>query len=98
MKEYLDPTFWLAIAGAVVVKLASSPYQGLIRTALTIFAAVFSAVVFTDPVLHYLGLDSNVYRHGVAALTALTGEGLMRFAMQAATDPIKIADWWRKGK
>lgn len=96
-----EPSFWMAIAGATVVKIFTTPYQSLMRTVITVIAAVFSAMVFTDPVLAWLRLDPTTYKAAVAAVLALTGEGLMRFAMGVASDPTKALDWlraWRGGK
>lgn len=96
-----EPSFWFAVAGATVVKLMTSPYQSLLRAATTVFAALFAAYFFTDPVLDWSRLPPETYKAPVAALLALTGEGLMRVAMQVANDPSKIIEWvraWRGGK
>lgn len=80
------------------MKMLSSPYKSILRAILTGFAAIFSAWVFTDPVIHWFSLDREVYRIPMAALMTLTGEGLMRFAIRVANDPTQILDWWKTWK
>ena len=95
-----DLSFWISVAGATIVKLLTTPYKSLIHLGLTIFAAVFSAMVFTDPVLAWLKLDPNAYKAAIAALLALTGEGIMRALITVAADPTKALEWvraWRGG-
>jgi len=87
-----DPAFWIAVIGATIVKLATSPYHSLFRTLMTIFAAVFSAWAFTVPTLDWLELDPATYTPPVAALLALTGEGFMRMVLGAVNDPTKLAE------
>ncbi|MCV0395496.1 MAG: hypothetical protein K5872_22370 [Rhizobiaceae bacterium] len=93
-----DIAFWIAVAGATVVKLMTSPFHSLFRAVATVFAAVFSAYVFTDPVVHWLELNSETYTAPMAALLALTGEGIIRSLMAASFDPAKILEWWRGGR
>ncbi len=93
-----DWSFWVAILGATVVKLFASPYHSVWRALLTVFAAVFSAYFFTNAALDYLNLNPDVYRSPVAAVVALTGEGLMRALIEASVNPQKwfggvIARW-----
>lgn len=95
-----DLAFWITVGVATVIKLLTSPAGSLLRTITTAIAAIFSAVVFTDPVLAWLGLDPATYKVAVAALLTLTGEGLMRVAMNLASDPAKAFDYlkaWRGG-
>jgi hypothetical protein len=101
MIEKHDVPFWLAVGGATVVKLLTSPYAGFVRALATVIAAVFSAYFFTQPAMHFLGLDPEAYTTAMAAIMALTGEGAMRFAIQISNDPAKLLDWlraWRGGK
>lgn len=96
-----EPQFWLAVIGATIVKLFTSPYHSLARAASTVFAAVFAAYLFTDAVLHWLDMSPETYKAPVAALLALTGEGLMRVAIQVANEPTKLLEFlraWRSGK
>lgn len=101
MIEKHDLAFWLAVGGATVVKLLTSPYGGPIRALATVIAAVFSAYFFTQPAMAALGLDPNTYTTAMAAVMALTGEGAMRFIINVSNDPTKaleILKMWRGGK
>lgn len=91
----LDWRFWAAVLGAAFVRVVTSENHSLLRSVLTVAMAVFSAWIFTDVTLDYLNLPPATYRNPVAALLALTGEGLMRFAIAAVNDPRKILDLWR---
>jgi hypothetical protein len=99
--EKHDLAFWIAVGGAVVVKLLTSPYAGIKRAVATVFAAVFSAYLFTQPAVAFLGLDPEAYTTTMAAVIALTGEGAMRFIINISNDPTKaleILKMWRGGK
>lgn len=103
--EKHDLAFWLAVAGATVVKLLTSQYGGPVKMIVTVLAAIFSAYFFTSPAMHLLGLDPGVYTTVMAAVMALTGEGLMRWAMKMVdtfpSDPsnlIELLKQWRNGK
>lgn len=101
MIEKHDLAFWVAVGGAVVVKLLTSPYAGLKPAVATVFAAVFSAYLFTQPAMAILGLDPDAYTTAMAAVLALTGEGAMRLAINISNDPTKAIDilkMWRGGK
>lgn len=91
-----DWRFWLAVLGAAFVRVATSENHSFLRSALTVGMAVFAAWTFTDVTLDYLNLPPPTYRNPVAALLALTGEGLMRFAIGAVNDPGKALDLWNK--
>ncbi len=96
-----DLAFWVAAFGAALVKLWTSPYHSPLRAIVTVAAAVFFAYFFTDAALHRLDLDADVYRNPVAALLALTGEGLARLALQGLQDParlVEILKLWKGGK
>jgi hypothetical protein len=91
-----DWRFWAAVVGAAFVRVATSENHSLVRSALTVGMAVFAAWTFTDVTLHYLNLPPATYRNPVAALLALTGKGLMRFAIDTTNDPNKALDLWDK--
>jgi hypothetical protein len=93
-----DLNFWWVVAGATLIKVASSPYHSYVRALLTIFAAVFCAYVFTDPVLAWLTLDPATYKSPVAALVTLTGEGLMRMVLNTVNDPTAAIKLWKAWK
>lgn len=93
MNSSFDYRFWVAIAGAALFKLLTSPWHSPTRALLTVSAAVFSAWVFTDPVLHFMSWPPDAYRIPVAALVTLTGEGTMRWAMRITPD--KLIQTWK---
>lgn len=88
----IDYRFWIAIAGAAVFKLLTSPWHSPTRAVMTVGAAVFAAWVFTDPVLHVMSWPVETYRNPVAALLALSGESFMRWVIMATPDKL-IAVW-----
>jgi hypothetical protein len=100
MMEKHDLSFWLAVIGAAGVKLFTSEYTGFLRALTTVVAAIFAAYFFTTPAMTLLGLDEAVYITPMAAIMALTGEGLMRWLMGVSnslpTDPSKIVDLFKR--
>lgn len=78
--------FWITVLGASVVKLLLSPWHGVVPTLVSFAAAVFFAVVFTDPVLAYLNLNPEAYKIGAAAVVALTGEGIAKRVLGILAD------------
>lgn len=91
-----DLSFWVAIAGATAVKLMTSPYSSAWRAVTTVFVAVFSAWVFTDSVVDWFGLDPGTYKAPMAALVALTGEGITRVLLAGSNDPSRLIDLYRQ--
>ena len=89
-------TFWLAVFGATIVKVLTSPYHSLRRTSIMVFVAVFSSWVFTDPVVYRLGLDEGNYRNAIAALICLTAEGVVRAVIYGSNNPQELIDFWKK--
>jgi hypothetical protein len=85
----------LAVAGATMIKLFTSPSLSWPRSLLTVFMAVFSAIVFTGPAIALLNLDPAVYQVPMAATLTLTGEGLMRFVIATVAEPKKIIEFLR---
>lgn len=83
---------WLAILGAVAVKLLLSDRMTLFRSFATSTAGIFAAWVFTDPLLNALGWEPNRYRIAVAAMLALTGENLLRRVLDFSKSESMIAD------
>ncbi len=49
-----DVAFSVAVIGATFIKVATSPQRSIISVATMVFIAVFSAYVFTDPVIAWL--------------------------------------------
>lgn len=90
-----DLGFWLAVAGAAVFKLLTSPSLSPVRALATVTAALFAAIIFTDPVLNWLALDPLQYKTPIAALIALTGEGLLRSIVSITSSPEKLIDTFK---
>lgn len=81
-----EPGFVLVIISAAFIKVASSQRLTWRGGVFTAFTAVFAAIVFTDPLAFYLGVEQGFLKNGLAALLALTGEGFMRLAMEMSGD------------
>ena len=77
-----DLKFWVAVAGATVLKLMTSREHSLWKTSFTVFCAVGSAWLLTDPIVDLMGWDPLVYKAPAAALVALTAEGVVRYSAQ----------------
>ena len=90
-----DFSFWVAVFGAALFKLVTSPRMTWFRSLISILAALFAAWVFTKPMLAFLKLDQVTYTIPVAALCALTGEGLMKWAIYAANNPKEAWEMFR---
>ncbi|MGK9084939.1 hypothetical protein KXR64_16685 [Brucella intermedia] len=93
-----DISFWLAVFGAALFKLATSPRMTWLRSIISVFAALFAAWVFTKPVLALLELDGNTYTIPVAVLAGLTGEGLMKWSIFAANNPKEAIEFLKVWK
>jgi hypothetical protein len=91
-----DLAFWIAVIGATFIKVATSPQRSIISVATILFIAVFSAYVFTDPVIAWLHMDPDTYKSAVAALVALSGEGVARLVISIANDPKKGIDLFKR--
>lgn len=97
MKELISSVeFWLAMAFAIVMKLKASPRITIVGAVMTTISAVTCALVFTEPVMAWLELDSAIYTYAVCALIALTGEHLAREILKITIDEAVRA--WRGGK
>lgn len=83
---------WLAIFGAVAVKLLLSDRLTVFRSLATSSAGIFAAWVFTDPILNMLGWEPDRYRIAVAAMLALTGENILRRVLDFTSSESMIAD------
>lgn len=84
---------WLAVAVAVLVKLSTSGRMTIKQTLVSVLVAVGSAYLFTEPLAERSSVDPIL----VAAVVALTSEGVMRAVLLALEDPIKTWRQW-KGK
>lgn len=86
-----DGRFWAIVFVAAALRSAMSDRLGWRATLTTFAAAFFSAWVFTDPLMHFLALEET-YRELAAVAIALTGEGVMRFAILASSDTDFVKD------
>lgn len=82
-----DWTFWVALIGAALVRVLTSPFHSLLRACAQVFVSVFMAWLFTDPAISYLHLDPLVYRAPVGGLIALTADGIVRAILGWAANP-----------
>lgn len=83
---------WLAILGAVAVKLLLSDKLTIFRSVATSSAGIFAAWVFTDPLLNGLGWEPDRYRVAVAAMLALLGENILRRLLDFTSSESMVAD------
>ena len=90
-----DIAFWFAAIGSAFLKILLSPWMGLWKGLASVVAALFCAIVFTEPLLNYLNMDPETYKSALAALIALTGEGVVRWLLQIATEPGKFTEMLR---
>lgn len=92
MHNNFDYRFWLTVAGATMFKLMTSPWHSPTRAIVTVLAAVFSAYVFTHPVLHFMAWPDD-YRDAVAAMLALSGQGIMLWVIRVTPD--RLVEIWK---
>lgn len=91
-----DLTFWVALVGAAIIRVATSPFHSWTRSIVMVVTSVFFAWLLTDPVLTWLALDPAVYKAAVGGILALTADGLVRWVLNLSNDPAKILDVWQK--
>jgi hypothetical protein len=91
-----DLTFWVALIGAAIIRVVTSPFHSWARSFIMIVTSVFTAWLLTDPVLAWLGLNPAVYKAAVGGILALTADGLVRWMLNVSNDPGKILDLWSK--
>ena len=96
VSKWTDVYFWLSAFGASLVKVVTSPYAGLLHTFATVGCAVFAASIFTDPLLTFFKLPAEPYRLAMAALVALTGEGIMRKIIDIGARPESLFDLFKQ--
>jgi len=101
MSPFHDLFFWLAVAGAAVFRLLAYPLRPLKGAAAGVFGGVFSAIVFTDPLIAHFNVNPDVYKVPLAAILTLVGELVMRLIVDIARDPSKgvaLLNAWRGKK
>jgi hypothetical protein len=82
-----DWTFWVALVGAALVRVLTSPFHSVLRSAAQVFVSVFVAWLFTDSAVDYMHLDPAIYRVPMGGLIALTADGIVRMALTWAAHP-----------
>lgn len=93
-----DWTFWIALVGAAIIRVLTSPFHSLVRAATQIVVSVFIAWLFTDAVVDYLHLNPTVYRAPMGGLLALTADGLIRLVLNQVTSAGKLSALTKSGK
>lgn len=91
-----DWTFWVALFGAALLRVITSPFHSIWRAAAQVFVSVFVAWLFTDAVVDYLHLSADIYRAPVGGLLALTADGILRVILGWAADPTKFFAFWQR--
>src|SRR5690349_2926616 len=66
-----DWTFWVALFGAAIVRVITSPFHSILRAATQIFVSVFVAWAFAPAAIDFLHLTPS-YLVPIGALLALT--------------------------
>lgn len=82
-----DWTFWLALMGAALLRVVTSPFHSIARAILQIAVSLVFAWIFTDAVVDYLHLNPVIYRVPMGALLALTADGIVRAILSTAGNP-----------
>lgn len=95
MMPWHDWQFWFGVLGATAFRILSSPIRPLRIVVVGAFGGIFSAVIFTDPLVNYLNANPETYKVAVAALLTLTGESILRLLMLIARDPSKGIELWK---
>lgn len=78
-----DLKIWGFIILTIIVKLSLSPTLKWTRAVSTVSAALLTCFTFTEPLLHWTGLDPEIYLMPVVVILALTGENLVRRVLDA---------------
>ena len=80
--------FWAVVILAATLKMLTSKYESWRKAMITWASGVFTAFVFTAPIVDVLRLEPDTYFIPIAALAALTGESMMRWII--AMSPEKL--------
>lgn len=88
-----DHRFWITVAAALGIKLVTSPFQSRWRAVVMVLSGLFIAWVFTMPVVTWLAIDPETYVIPVAALLAITGEGIVRWLIHVTPDKVFEMIW-----
>lgn len=71
--------FLLASLGGVLVSILSSERHSFAVAVTRVAAGLFCSIFLVDPFVHFMELDPERYRNGVAGLFAMMGYALTRF-------------------
>lgn len=82
----IDLGLLAVVAGGAFVKVITSKRLTLWGGIVTVTMAVFSAVVFTEPIAYLLGVEETSLTLAIAALLTLTGEGVVRTVIDTFDD------------
>jgi hypothetical protein len=87
-----DVKFWLVVGVATLIKVLTSAIVSYKVVLVSMITGFFGGWIFTGPFLKFFELDHGIYEYPAAALIALTCEGIMRWIISLANDPMKILD------
>lgn len=76
-----EPMFWFATFGAAMLRAVFAEPRTTFVVLVSFFAAMFSAIVFTEPVVEWRSLTGG-WVWAAAAVISLTGEHFMRFVLK----------------
>lgn len=91
-----DWTFWVALIGATIIRVATSPFHSIFRSVVMVITSVFVAWLFTDAVIDYLHLDPMIYKAPVGGLLALSADGFVRLFFTYLQNPGELIDLWKR--
>lgn len=87
-------SFIIAIFGGVIISTITSQDHSIKQSIVRVACGVFCGVFFTEPLIHWLSLEKEVYTNATAGLLAITGHGIAktftRFSLQDLQSIIKI--------
>ncbi|WP_099867843.1 hypothetical protein [Pararhizobium haloflavum] len=85
--------FLIAVGGGLLVSVLNSEKHSVMVAITRLAAGLFCSVFLTDPFLHYMELDPETYRNGVAGLFSMMGYAVTRFV--ANIDSATLLDFVR---
>jgi hypothetical protein len=99
-------TLYFAIALALVIRMLSSPFEGLRQSIVLVFTSLGCTIIFTAPTAEIIGVQDQIsVVSALAALITITAMGLVKwliaFVDNLPTDPraiIQLVKQWRNGK
>jgi len=73
-----DWKLFMVIGAASLLAAALSTARTWTARLVAVGSGAFSAVVFTEPLIHWLGLEYSVYQYAVVGLLAMSGDRIAR--------------------